>query len=178
MNDSYKKQMALVLAVVALLVSVWGIYHYAKKNGGVNVAEKSETTLPYLHGDNSFIFRFADDLQFANTAEEIDEELQETVVFSSEVPEKGFQIFIAPFDSETTLNMDDIKISNPDLDISNAEEILIDGELGYGFSSKTIGTNFETFEVWFVSMGKIYQVSTYPGFKKDLKEILSTWKWN
>lgn len=179
-NNTYKKQVVLVLVISAVLLLVYGVYHYAKKNGGTNTSSSSgqtEGTLPYLHGDNSFSFRFPDDLKFTNSAEDVNGETQETVIFTSNDNNRGFQIFIAPFDSKSDFSIEDVKGSNPELEISDSKNLAIGGEKAISFISKIKGSNFDTLEIWFTHQGKIYQISTYPNFKGELLDILPSWKW-
>ncbi len=177
-SNSYKNQIVIVFVMSFVLVAIWGMYHYAKKNGGTNVSLQTDGTLPYLHTNNSFTFRFPENLQFSNSAQELDGKTQETVLFSSQDPKRGFQILIAPYDKNEVFDLDSIKKSNPDLEISNAEEVIVDGITALGFASKLKSSNFVTFEVWFVNYGALYQISTYPEFKKDLLLVLSTWNWD
>ena len=179
-DDSYKKQVILVIVLSVLLLLFYGIYNYAKKNGGVDMAtnsKQSRDTLPYLHSDNSFMFHFPDDLKFTNSVEDVDGETQETVIFNSADPKREFQIFIAPFDSKSPFSIEDIKGSNTELEISDLKNLIVGGEKVLSFLSKIKGSNFSTLEIWLTHEGKIYQISTYPEFEGELLDILPSWRW-
>ena len=179
-DNSYKKQVVLVLVISVVLLLVWGIYNYAKKNSGVYNSSQSgqnEGTLPYLHGDNSFLFHFPNDFKFVNNSEDVNGETQETVIFNSTDPKRGFQVFIAPFDSKSPFSLEDIKGSNTELEISDSKNLTVGGEKSISFLSKIKGTNFSTLEIWLIHEGKIYQISTYPEFEAELLDILPSWKW-
>ena len=59
--------------------------------------------------------------------------------------------------------------------ISNDKEISVGGEKAFSFTNKDAAA--ETFEIWFVRGGNLYQISAFPSFEKQMIEIIKTWKF-
>jgi hypothetical protein len=88
----------------------------------------------------------------------------------------SFQIFIMPFDEPGPITPERIWQDVPDMEINNAREADLDGVETVVFNSydEALG---ETFEVWLVYKGRLYQIMTTREQEKLLIEILNTWNW-
>lgn len=96
-----------------------------------------------------------------------------TVVFEDIKNVTGFQIFIVPHPETQTTDERFL------LDVSsgvraNIVELQVDGAQGASFNSKDTNLG-ETYEVWFVHNGYLYEVSTLAPLEEYLDAILQTW---
>lgn len=89
---------------------------------------------------------------------------------------QGFQIVRSPFDEPAPLTPKRIL---EDLDIlpQNPRDIEIDGALALSFYGYEEGFA-DTYEVWFIYGGYLYQITTYKEFEEKLREILGTWRFD
>lgn len=96
------------------------------------------------------------------------------VTFESVEPGQGFQITILPFDEPGPLTEDRIKKDLPGLAILEPVKSVMNGVDVLQFNSvdESVGN---TFEVWFVYSGSLYQIQTYRNFNKELLDILNSW---
>lgn len=88
---------------------------------------------------------------------------------------KNFQISFYPHD-EPAITTERIKLDVPDIVIKNIQYATLDGAeaLVFNSSESTIG---ETYEVWFVHGGYLYQAMTYADKENELNSVLNTWKF-
>jgi len=96
-----------------------------------------------------------------------------TVVFEDIKNARGFQIFIVPHTEQQTTDERFL------LDVSSGirtrvVELQVDGASGASFNSRDAELG-ETYEVWFVHNGYMYEVSTLSPLQEYLDEILQTW---
>jgi len=98
-------------------------------------------------------------------------------VVESTKPKQGFQITVSDFDEPGPITSSRIKRDLPDLIIKNSSLMtVIKGMEGFSFNSTDPNIG-ETFEVWIVQAGKLYQIQTYTEFENGLLEILKTMKF-
>lgn len=88
----------------------------------------------------------------------------------------GMQISITAFDEPGPITEERIRQDLPDAVIDEPGQAKLDGELSfifYGFD-EDMG---DTFEVWAVHGGKLYQIMGAKEQEKEIETILNTWKW-
>ncbi len=119
------------------------------------------------------------------------------IVLIKDVTGDGFQISITPFDEpfdsaqgkSGPITKERILKDIPNMRIGNDKEISVGGEKALSFISKD--ASLETLEIWLVrggppaglptgkagEAGNLYQISAFPGFSRELNNILATWKF-
>ena len=88
---------------------------------------------------------------------------------------EGFQVFIMPFDEEGPLTPERVLI-DLDITLEKPEYVSIGGIEALGFNSKgeLVG---DTYEVWAVQNGRLFQITTYATYRTQLLGILGSWKF-
>ena len=88
----------------------------------------------------------------------------------------GFQVFSIAWDESDPITPERIWQDMPDADVLEPKNAKLDGEealVFYGYD-EDMG---ETFEVWAVYKGKLYQISGPKMAEKLVTETLETWDW-
>ena len=169
----------LVLAGLAVFVYAYfpGTFGLNdNKDSGANPTESPERSdsteagTAIFFGDN---FSFVHSAKITLSQEEV--EGGELIMASGDVS-GVFQLFIIPFDEKGPLTPERIKKDVPDMIIKNEKSLDVSGVKALTFESKD-ESGTETFEVWFVSGGKLYQMAGYDESKKTIQEILKSWEW-
>lgn len=102
------------------------------------------------------------------------EDGQAVLVFENADGSKGFQVFTQAYAGPLTA--DALQEEIPDLFIIGPENITVDAEPALAFYSQDPDIG-ETFEVWFVHEGLLYQVMTYRPLDSWLRDVLASWKF-
>lgn len=89
----------------------------------------------------------------------------------------GLQISVRPFDEDiTALTEARIRQDLPDIAMEGVVAVNIAGVEGLAFKSR--GDTFgESVEVWFVSSGKLYQISTYASQAALLERVINSFQF-
>lgn len=98
-----------------------------------------------------------------------------TLTFEDVKGERGFQIFVVPYDAET-VSAERFKMDLPSGVMKEAQEIIIDGARGSAFFSEDALVG-ETREVWFIQNGFLYEVTARKELDAWLAEIMQTWRF-
>jgi hypothetical protein len=98
-----------------------------------------------------------------------------TVVLEDTEQGLGFQIFIVPY-QEDQVSEAQLKKDLPSGVMEDLHEIVIDGVRANAFysSNPVLG---ETYEVWLIHNGFLYELSTHKSLKEWLSAIISTWQF-
>jgi len=98
-----------------------------------------------------------------------------TVTFEDPFGNRGFQVFIVPY-GEEKITPERFKADVPSGVITNSKSIVLDGVPAEAFysSSRALG---DTYEIWFIYHGFLYEVTTYKAYDTWLREIMSSWKF-
>ena len=83
------------------------------------------------------------------------------------------QIHIAPFGEDVVLTEERIRHDIPNINMSNAQNVQIDGIGGVGF----IDADQNTREVWFVHNKTLYQITANPEQDQITSNILEKFRW-
>ncbi len=180
-----KKYYFLILFIV---VSVFLIFNMVKKDNSSNLQENNkietitnssnkETTIPegfleyrnkrynfYLFYPKNFSIRE----QFL-----VDKGI--VIAFEDIKIEKGFQIFIIPYE-ETEITPERFKKDMPSGVRKDLENIYIGDVLGasfYGFD-ENLG---ETKEIWFINKGFLYEISTLKSMESLVEDLVKNWNF-
>jgi hypothetical protein len=178
---------ASVLVVVIALMGLYFIYDPTEAPS--TEVEESSVSVVYMAPANDaapagfhtytndmygFSIEYPESLQAIDHAERAG---AHSVTFESDTDEKGFQIFITPY------NGNQITASRINLDTRGTaqgepqEVVLDDGTRALIFFSESpvLGT---LREVWFIHDGYLYEVTTYAEFDVWLTGIMKTWRFN
>lgn len=98
-----------------------------------------------------------------------------TITFEDAKGEKGFQVFVVPYEEET-VSEERFKMDIPSGVFREPVEVLIDGARATAFWSAN-SVFGETREVWFIKNGFLYEVTTYKQLDSWLAGIMTTWKF-
>lgn len=98
-----------------------------------------------------------------------------TLVFQSVDPPEGFQVFVVPY-SGTTVSAQRFAMDEPSGERVNPRYGTIDGANVATFysTSQTLG---DTYEVWFIHGGYLYEVTTLKPLDTWLQSIMQTWQF-
>jgi hypothetical protein len=88
---------------------------------------------------------------------------------------QGFQVFIVPF-SGSQITEERFKEDNPSGVRNNLKNISVDGATGASFYSNDYILG-DTYEVWFLRNGYLYEVNTFKESAAWLDAIVQTWKF-
>lgn len=169
-NCKYQKLNALPfvkhLRVPILLVA------YVALLGGWFVLDARSSVLPEgRYGGETFTVEVLDDLMPATYVHADD---QVVTVFENGDGQIGFQVFTQPYDGALTVEA--LQQEIPDLVVDRPGELSVDGESALAFYSDDPDIG-ETFEVWFVHDGLLYQATTYRHLDAWLTTVLETWRF-
>jgi hypothetical protein len=98
-----------------------------------------------------------------------------TIVFQNEQLVQGFQIFIVPY-SEAQVTERRFLKDEPSGVRTNVQNVVVDGATGAAFYGKN-ATLGDTYEVWFIHGGFLYEVTTLRADQDKLNELLATWRF-
>jgi hypothetical protein len=127
----------------------------------------------FSHPDPSFRFRYPTEFDVNILPSGTDKKI---ILFQNERTGEGFQIYLAPFQEGIVLTPDRIRQNIPDAVLDRFQEIRISGVLTLFFASQDEIFG-DTYEVWFVHHGTLFQI-TAPASSIDLlKQILVTFKF-
>lgn len=134
-----------------------------------NSSVEGESESMYRHPSGAFSFHYPHDFRINSTPYEKNGEV---ITFEKD-DDTGFQIFLSPFDEEGPLTKERI-LQDLDITMQNPREIEIDSvpAISFNGNEESVG---ETYEVWFVHEGYLYQITAYVGFQEGIRKILGTW---
>lgn len=193
----------LILGIIGGII-FFSVKYYNKKDGGPSVmglptmiTETGEevfveepvvapeikkvnaTTNTFIHKGYNFTLNYPSNMTASNFREGGGEQIQ----FQGEGAD-WFQIFVTVWDEPGDITVARIKQDIPDIVITTPQKAIIGPRQKEGvgphaliFFSKDSGLG-ETREVWFVSGGYLYQVTSRKSFDLKLGQILSTLSFN
>ena len=98
-----------------------------------------------------------------------------SVSFQKNAGEEGFQIYVAPING-TKITEERFLMDEPSGVRKDETKTSIDGTETLAFHGFNAAMG-QTYEVWFIKGGLIYEVSTYKELEPGLNEILSSWQF-
>lgn len=98
-----------------------------------------------------------------------------TISFQGKSGQAGFQIYIVPY-AESQISEKQFKLDEPSGVRTGEAATTVDGATAVKFHSVSFGMG-DTYEVWFIKNGFLYEVTTYKSLESDLDQILKTWKF-
>lgn len=98
-----------------------------------------------------------------------------TVTFENLNDVRGWQLFVVPYGAAQVTEQR-FRKDVPSGVRTNVQDITVDGAVGAAFYSKDASLG-ETFEVWFVHDGFLYELTTLKSLEPNLRERLATWKF-
>ena len=166
-------QLIKIILIFSVLAGVFYVFYGQKRDNpsvSANIKEYLNKNNWKEYKTNEFSFRHSEKLKITGTLNEGNE------VIIAEDDKFGFQIFIMPFDESRPITKERIWQDMPDMEINDSGEAMLDGAktlVFYGYN-EDIG---ETFEIWAVHKGKLYQIMTGKNAEELLIGILETWDW-
>ena len=103
-----------------------------------------------------------------------DEHGSRTITFESPDDEHAYQIFVVPYE-ESTITPERFSTDAPSGVMIDPKETKIDGAPAKSFFGYNDQMG-ETWEVWFIHDGFLYEVTTYKPLDGWLNSILQTWR--
>lgn len=165
----------MVVAVTAVVIAVWIIVAH----GGSNVRYENEKY--------GFSFRYPKDFSVQEFAEG---DAGDVVLFQKAGEQNGFQVFIAPFDEDITLTAERIRKDVPNITMKNPQPVTIGRKAafartlsdarvigGVAFVSESPAFG-ESFEIWFVHRGHLFQASAYRASEEVVRDVVRTWRFS
>mgnify|MGYP001578783188 FL=1 len=148
--------------------------------------QSADTQETYTNPKYGFSFNYSKEFSASEFSEG-----EADVILIKDVTGDGFQISITPFDEpfdsaqgkSGPITKERILKDIPNMRIGNDKEISVGGETDSisspqkALSFMSQDTSLETFEIWFVRGGNLYQISAFPSFSNKLEEIIKTWKF-
>jgi hypothetical protein len=98
-----------------------------------------------------------------------------TITIQNVAKQKGFQIFVVPY-SGNKIPEERFREDEPSGVRENDTHVTIDGAGAESFYSKNARLG-DTAEIWFISHGLLYEVTTLKPLAPWLSSIMSTWKF-
>jgi hypothetical protein len=98
-----------------------------------------------------------------------------TLAFQGKVGEEAWQIYVAPING-TEITKERFLIDEPSGVRKGETKTSIDGVPTIAFYGFDDGLG-DTYEVWFIKDGFLYEVLTYKELEPELNEILATWRF-
>ncbi len=127
----------------------------------------------YIHKNPVFSFKYPEGFKVVSTQNSAAKRGEIIVVEESE--KKSFQVLITPFDEPNPITKARILRDVPDMLITEESNIIMVGGIkAFGFKSEDEAVG-ETYEIWFVAGGNLFQISAPFSFKESLMNILVTW---
>jgi len=96
-----------------------------------------------------------------------------TVVFQDIDSVRGFQLFIVPY-TEPQVTPERFKQDNPSGVQEELRNVKIDGATSAAFYSQNTALG-ETYEIWFIHNGYLYEATTLKPLEDWLNSIIQTW---
>lgn len=98
-----------------------------------------------------------------------------TVSFQRAAGEPGFQIFAVPYTDEQ-ITKERFLYDVPSGVMRDKVDAVVDGAPGVAFYSTNMAMG-DTYEIWFLYDGYLYEVTTYKELDTGLQSIMQTWKF-
>ena len=89
---------------------------------------------------------------------------------------RGLQITVTHYDEPGPITEERIRQDLPDAEINEPGQAKLDGTLSFLFYGYDEDMG-DTFEVWSVHGGKLFQIMAAKSEEKMIENILDTWKW-
>ena len=182
-----KKIIVSSLIVLITSIMIFAVYYYNYRTTRVsettvvskNALFNNEDRKPpvgWLHYKNTnyYISIFYPD--YLKASQRSEGEGTMSVTFQNPTLGKGFQIFVVPY-YEKQISEERFKKDVPTGVRIDPKDIQVDGERAVAFYSKDLSLG-ETYEVWFIKNGFLYEVTTLKSLDTWLPDIISSWKFS
>jgi hypothetical protein len=98
-----------------------------------------------------------------------------TVTFVDPDTNEGFQMYILPY-GDKQISKERFLLDDPSGIMASSTTIDINDISAGAFYSKDISLG-DTYEVWFINKGFLYEVTTYKELRSQLDDILKSWEF-
>lgn len=191
-NSIKKTLVILFILLVASLVVYFGFFSRDSSQSGENRLENEDvnsevtvgepdpifaqpliySSLKNLYSGRDYAFNYSQEFKVSLTSISSTEEV--TTIENADG--SGFQIFSMLWDESEPITPERIWEDEPDAEITDPKNADLDGIKAlvfYGYN----GDIGETFEVWTVRNGKLFQITGPKTAEKLITETLETWEW-
>ena len=179
----------LIFAIIILLLAVAsGVFFWQKKHQSASNRNQYQTPAEnkkgqendltpsklYENYDLGFGFLYPKTFEI----QEIDDKPGFTVWVQNSGNHESFQVYSIPFDEPGPITPERIKKDLPNTVIDNPQNAIIGADkditalIFFGHSDSIEKTR----EIWFVSGGRLFQVTTYADLDSFIAEIMKTWR--
>ncbi len=176
-------KLKIFIAIVVIVLAGAAIYYFAPRKIKSLISSRSEqvgeSLAPEVQGQKTYKnikygFSFGYPKEF--TISEFTESNADVVLISDAKASGIFQISVSPWDEPGPITKERILKDIPGMAIADDKIISVGGISALSFRNKD-KSGSETFEVWFVRGGNLYQISALSSFEGELLKILETWKF-
>lgn len=187
---------AIVLASVAIYLTVRhfrnsqaALFAHAATSTAANYASAGFVSIPptlgitthtpavqgmkrYFDQSHHFTLEYPQDLQVSTFPSE---QGAIVITFKNSATDRGFQIFATPYD-QPKITQQTFELDEPSGVMLSPQDLTIEGAPATAFYSQdqTIG---DTFEIWFLNSGILYEVTTSKQLDTWLMQIMATWNF-
>jgi hypothetical protein len=178
------KKIGTISLAVVVVVLVGGLYWFAVTKGGLTGLKEYFTqnasvgnsvyTESFKSKVNTVSFRYPKGYE----VKELTESGGNVMLIQNAQTSEAVQIFVSPFaDPVESFTEEKIRRDIPDLEMKNVEKINVDGINALAFSSDNPAFQNDSYDVWLVSNGKLYQVSTGAALKDFVRGFIETMRF-
>lgn len=186
MTNKFGGKYIFVIVILVLIGLIWwrGSDDKAITSADIGKLGLGEVAT-YKAEEDGFTFAYPDKLKVTETPikNENDEQIGKTILVESTdsgptaQAGKGFEITVLPFDEDIVLTKERILQDLPQFKIEKEKSVKVGGDISaLAFESQDEGIG-ETYEIWFVHKGYIYEARTYRSFGETMEKILGTWEF-
>ena len=177
-----KARFSTFISIVAVLGLLIGAYFYFSNGKAVVEKNETESVFPARSIPNGWREYQSNwyDFSLLYPEELVVKELEEsagintnTIVFENAESKLGFQIFAVPYGGQQVTN-ERFLLDVPSGVRENPAEFLVDGVTATSFYSKSMELG-DTFEIWFLHGGVLYEVTAPREQEVWLSDIMETW---
>ena len=165
----------IILIIVVVCIAGIAVFWFLRPHNPISSVSPSDSPLPIrgsAEGDSKYFTLRVPDGYRAHSQLNDEEEL----ITIENGEGAGLQIFVTPFDEPGPITEERIREDLPEAEIYEPGLAKLDGEMSflfYGFD-EDLG---ETFEVWAVHKGKLFQIMSAKVDESLVEKTLDTWKW-
>jgi len=137
-----------------------------------NIEKKSDKINIFRSSDSSFSFEYLSNYKLSQLTDDVSESIliQENG--------RGLQIYITDFTANMVFNAKLVKQELVGEKINNLKDVNMPGGFPAVSFSSTDPSLGDTFEIWFVKAGKLYQITAEVNHQTLLQTLIDSWKFN
>ena len=170
-----------------VLIVIGALYYWHKSQSGlvgagdsvatttlktIELRQAPEDWLEYQNVAYNFSLLYP---AYLKVDEHSEEDGSSSITFQNFEKGEGFQVFILPY-NETQVSEERFRKDIPSGVRMDVQDVMVHGAGGAAFYSKDVSLG-ETYEVWFIHKGFLYEVTTLGSLDLWLADIMGRWKF-